>query len=182
MQSDNKNFYAALGCTLLSEVLSGAHIDFEIIGFNGEIRVYKKFGQQFNWDIRGQIENIIPNSHGSGCGSNDDGYAVNYAVNRTRKASTRTSERMLFVLSDGYPAESGRTLPPAEQERTGMSTTRDFDLRAEIEHAEHDTYVFGIGINARHVQDYYDNCSIVDDVHELPEVLLSQMKKMVRRG
>lgn len=43
MGSDKKNYYAALGCSLLAEVLSGAHIDFEIIGFNGTIRVYKKF-------------------------------------------------------------------------------------------------------------------------------------------
>lgn len=182
MTSDRKNYYAALGATLLSEVLQGAHIDFEIIGFNGEIRVYKKFGQNFSWDVRHQIENIIPNSHGSGCGSNDDGYAVNYATSRMRKSSSRTSERMLFVLSDGYPAESGRSLPPEEKARTGRSTTREFDLRGEIEQAEHDTYVFGIGINARHVQDYYDNCSIVDDVSELPEVLLSQLKTMIRRG
>jgi cobalamin biosynthesis protein CobT len=43
MTSDNKNFYATLGCVLMAEVLAGSNIDFEIIGFNGTIRVYKKF-------------------------------------------------------------------------------------------------------------------------------------------
>ena len=95
--------------------------------------MYKKFGEHFGSQIREQIENIIPNSHGSGSGSNDDGYAVNYALGRMRKASERTSERMLFVLSDGYPAESGRTLPPQEKERTGRDNTAEFDLRVEIE-------------------------------------------------
>ena len=91
-----------------------------------------------------------------------------------RKSSTRESERMLFVLSDGFPAESGRTLPPDERERTGRKDTgrNNFELRKEIENAEHDSYIFGIGINARHVQDYYDHCAVVDNVEELPEVIL----------
>lgn len=63
MTGENKNYYAALGCTLLAEVLSQTHIDFEIIGFNGTIRVYKHFGESFTWKIRENIEKIIPNSY-----------------------------------------------------------------------------------------------------------------------
>ena len=101
-----------------------------------------------------------------------------------RKNSTRESERMLFVLSDGFPAESGRILSAEEKERTGRRDTSrsNFELRKEIENAEHDSYVFGIGINARHVQDYYDHCAVVDNVEELPEVILGQLKQMIRRG
>lgn len=188
MTWQKKNYYAALGCVLLSEVLSGAQIDFEIIGFNWTIRVYKKFGEKFGWGVRENIEKIIPNSYhwadvDSNPWCNDDGYAVNYATHRMRRASTRTSERMLFVLSDGQPAESGRALSPEEQLRTGRATTsgREFNLRAEIELAEQDSYIFGIWINARHVANYYDNCAVVDDVAELPEVMLSQLKHMIKR-
>lgn len=188
MTSDKKNYYAALGCVLLSEVLATSHIDFEIIGFNGTIRVYKKFWEKFWWNSRDNIEKIIPNSyHGADIDSNpwcnDDGYAINYATHRMRKSSTQYSERMLFVLSDGQPAPSGRMLPQEEQDRTWRPTTSNsnFDLRSEIEFAERDSYVFGIGINARCVENYYDNCAIVDDVSELPEVMLSQLKTMIKR-
>lgn len=183
MTSGNKNLYAAQACVLIAEVLHSAEIDFEIRGFNQYFRVYKKFGQKFNWDVRRQIENIIPNSSGNWAGCNNDGYAVNLAAHGLRMASNRTTERMLFVLSDGQPAMSGDPIPAYDKSRhPGKSTVHEFDLKTEIEAASKDITVVGIGINARHVRDYYPDSVICDTTAELPDLILSKLRWMIKRG
>lgn len=182
MAWENKNRYAAEGCTLLAEVLHAAHIDFEIRGFNCSDRVYKRFGETFWWTHRRNIENIIPNTHTYDAGGNHDGYAVNLAHHHLIRGSNRSSERLLFVLSDGYPAEGGQLSDEKEKKRTKRTMYSEFDLKHEIAEASKDTHVVGIGINAKSVLEYYENSAVCDTVSELPSLLLSQIKKCIKRG
>lgn len=184
MGSSDKNRQAAKACVLFAEVLDRVGVDFEIRAFNASDRLYKAFHEKLNWKHRRRIENIIPETHSYDAGDNNDGFAVNKAIHHLRSAGDRFSERILIVLSDGLPAEGYEDIPKEDKKRLPPSKHRynDFDLHHEILEGSKHAMLIGVGINARHVQDYYPTNVICDDVSELPTMVLNALKKKFKRG
>lgn len=182
MTSSEKNRHAAKGTILLAEVLNKVWIPFEIRGFNEKDYLYKRFSEPFTWKNRRQLERIILESHWYNAWGNNDGWAVNLASHYIRKASTKRTERILIVLSDGQPAPSTSQIPREEKHRfPNNSSFYEFDLHTEIAKAEKDITCIGIGINASHVSQYYKQNVIVNDVSQLPQQLLLRLKSNIRR-
>lgn len=185
MCSDEKNRNAAKGAILLSEVLNKVGIPFEIRAFNETFRLYKQFDERFTWKQRRNLERVILNSHGGDAGGNHDGFAVNKASYHLNNYGGRNTERILIVLSDGYPAGyTGQEVPAEDRKRLPLTKRKmgDFDLSHEIAQAEKTTYVIGVGIAAKNVQEYYKDNVVVDDVSELPTNIMRVLKKKIRRG
>lgn len=178
--------HAAKWAILLAETLNKVWIDFEIRWFNTLNRTYKRFKEKFNWSHRRQLERITIEPDGRWAGGNNDGYALKRAHYAIQRSGTRNTERIIFVLSDGYPAEDYRQIDDEDYRNfkfhRGKTTCRDYDLHTEIAAASKDTTVIWIWIEAPCVAEYYPKNIIVDDVSELPLRLLNQLKGNIKRG
>ena len=190
MTSDSKNRHAAKGTILLAEVLNSVWIDFEIRWFNAYDFLFKKFWETFWWKQRRQLERIILESHSHGAWCNNDWRAVRKASHHIRKEWGRETERMVIVLSDGLPAPDSsfnKSIKWEEKDdkiiRGSKSSYWNFNLHYEIEEAVWKWILcIWIGINARHVTDYYKENVICNDVSWLPVQLLQRLKKSIKRG
>jgi len=172
---------AALSTVLLSEVLSRVNINFEIAGFNGSERIYKQYNQPFNWSVKRNIENIIPQAATRDANDNNDGFAINWAHYRLQQQS---GEKILLVMSDGIP-ENGRGFIPSDDQKRLPSTFKcydDFDLKTEILKAKQNTVLVGIGICSSHVEKYYPQCVICKEISELPKLILRALRRNIKRG
>ena len=149
---------ATRGCVLLAEVLNSVGIDFEIMSFSDQPKVVKWFNNSLSSKERTAIEWMIT----SVWWGTRDARAVRLSHNNLMSKSTRESERIMFVLSDGDSGEWSQ-------------------LQEEIEIAERDTYVFGIGIKTPSIANYYNNFSIVNDIDSLPVVMMEELRKMIKR-
>lgn len=183
MCSDEKNRNAAKATVLFSEVLHSAGIPFEIRSFNASHRCYKQSHETFTRKHRRQIERIILESHGRDAWHNNDGYAVNNAAYNLVKNGGK-SEKILIVLSDGLPAPYYWEVPAYDKKRLPPEkhNVRDFDLSFEVAQASKHMTVIGVGIKAHHVQEYYQQNVLCDNVTELPKLVLNKLKSNIRRG
>ena len=175
---------AAKAACLFSEVLNAVGIDFEVRGFNSNEYMYKPFNEKFSWKHRREMEAISRQRHTSGAGGNNDGFNIWLAADSLRKASTRETERILIMISDGQPAEDYDTVPRKYHKAlpTNKRNYKDFELRNEIAYASKDCVMIGVGIRAPYVREYYPQPVLCDDVKELPPLVLQALKKNIRRG
>lgn len=182
--SESKMRHATKAAILFAEVLNAVGIDFEVRGFNSNEYVYKEFHEKFGWKHRRAMEAMVRQTHSSGAGGNNDAFNVNLCADSLRKHSSRESERILVVLSDGEPANSWDDIPKEHRTRLPASKRKynDFDLHHEVANAAKDCIVIGVGIQAKHVELYYPQAVICNDVSELPPLVLTQLKKNIRRG
>lgn len=179
-----KSRQAAKAACLFSEVLNAVGLDFEVRGFNSKEYMYKSFNEKFGWTHRRAMEAISKQTHGSGAGGNNDGFNIWLAADSLRRASTRDTERILIMISDGQPAEDYDTVPKKYHKAlpSGKRNYKDFDLRQEIAYAQKDCVMIGVGIRAPYVREYYPQPVLCDDVSELPPLVLMALKKNIRRG
>lgn len=175
---------AAKATVLFSEVLHAAHIPFEIRGFNSTDRCYKSFGENFGWKHRRAIENIIPNASGYGAGCTNDGFAIHKASKFINKFGTANTQRIIIVMTDGYPNPSGSSLEGENMvfAKHGKNSYYDFNLETEIANASQTALLIGVGIQIDSVLEYYKNNVVVDKVPELPSHILYQVKQHIKRG
>lgn len=183
MCSSEKNRNAAKAAILFAEVLNKVGIKFEVRAFNASHRCYKKFNEPYKRKQRRNMEKIIINSHSSDARCNNDWFAVNQAMHNLRMHGNKETERMLFVFSDGLPAEDSGLIPVGDRKRlpSNKQNYNKFDLKYEVTEWGKHAYVCGIGIKARHVGDYYKNNALCDDVLKLPRLLMSKLKHNIRR-
>jgi hypothetical protein len=92
---------------LLSEVLNRLGIEFEVLGFQDEVIVFKRFEEKLSDGLRkkisgmpGEVQNRNPGGHNK-AGYNDDGPCLEEASNGISKR--RAKDKFLIVLSDGEP-------------------------------------------------------------------------------
>jgi cobalamin biosynthesis protein CobT len=117
----------------------------------------------------------IPNLPSMCDGCNDDGGALRWAA---RKLLAQDADRhILIVLSDGRPND-----PRAPE----LALLRN-DLNLAIEEITHcGVEVIGLGIEAKHVRDYYPTCDVVTDLAQLPASVMRLLKdsllKKTKRG
>ena len=180
----NKAEQAAKAAIMMAEVLStlqNTGVAFEIFGFNLEEKHYKKFDQPFNWGVKRNLECIITETHGSGSGGNNDGYAVHMASKRLLQ---REGEKILLVFSDGCPNEGYSEIPEHARKfcPKDKKSYSDFDLKTEVNLASEQVKLIGIGIQDESVGAYYPEYFVINEVDELPLLLLNILKKHIRRG
>lgn len=101
--------------------------------------------------------------------NNVDGEAV-YIASRRLLAQPQ-KRKILFVFSDGAPAFD--TVP-------SYLPVEDKHLKKAIKDCtEAGIEIFGLGIECWRVEDFYEHCVVINDIEELGDKLLSELKKFL---
>jgi len=164
---------------LMTETLHLAGIPFEILGFTGDKLVsgasgegahhfdrygsldmyyFKLFSEPLNQITKKRIGSMRAKSQ------NYDGESVRFAAIRLLKRPER--KKVLFVLSDGEPSachcKSSSLSPHLKQVCSELQNLQDF-------------YLCGFGIQTDAPKRFYRNHVLVNDLKELPKVLMENL-------
>ncbi len=155
---------------VLAEVLNKLGIKTEILGFNDRIHEYQSFGEKMSNDIRSKIGNMLKEVNSERAMYNDDGWALGEASARLDKEKD-IDEKILIVLSDGVPEESG------------AHSGSEFDLNEIVKKvvSKHSQRLIGLGIGqgTSHVKNFYPQ-SIADiNVEEMADRLADLIKDVI---
>lgn len=163
---------------LLAEVLNRLGIKNEILGFQDEVIVFKRFDQKLTDEIRKKMSGMLLEVQGENPGGhncpyqNDDGPCLRTASDMLAKQPAK--EKFLIVVSDGYP--------------TGPNKRWDTDgpqehLRKAVTHIMQNTdqklIGLGLGSDTEHVKDFYPTSFPNISVKELSELLSNLLKDMI---
>lgn len=157
---------------LLSEVLNRLGIRNEILGFQDEIIVFKKFDEEFTDDVRRRMSGMLkevcndnPGGHNRG-DYNDDGPCLLAASKGFSKEPGK--EKFLIVISDGLP--DGRY-------------SSDQDLIEAVDNILNTTdqklIALGLGRGTEHVTRFYPTALPNITAHDLVETLGGLLKDMI---
>ncbi|MFX1766721.1 cobalamin biosynthesis protein CobT [Paraburkholderia sp. A1RI-2L] len=188
---------ARLCAAALADALMQLGFDCEVLGYSSvespdmraqferaraagaDLRGYNRFVERLDLRVFKRFD-ALGSSDASGlaaieCGyENPDGEALAWAA--ARLAARKARRRLLFVLSDGYPATSD-----------GDPAVLRSDLHARVAEAvEQGIELVGIGIQDDAVEAFYPHAVVVHKLHELPAVAFATLSRMLaqraRRG
>ncbi|MEY4440918.1 MAG: hypothetical protein RLY49_544 [Candidatus Parcubacteria bacterium] len=155
---------------VLAEVLNRLSIKTEILGFNNKIHEYQNFGEKISEDIRGRIGTMLNEVNSDRARYNDDGWALQEASGRLEKQKD-VDQRILVVLSDGMPEESGAHGGP------------EFELSTIVKKvlARHTQRLIGLGIGSGtgHVSRFYPQSIANVSVDQMAESLAELIKDVI---
>ena len=176
----------------LSEVLNKLNINFEVIGFTThdgryhleeysdmyeEMRkagrdwsrvepiympIFKAFGERFGVEQKKRLA-CVPRE--VGLANNVDGECLQYAADRLLKQ--KEPGKTIIVLSDGQPCACGSTY--------GFIN----DLKSKIKDLEKKINIVGIGIQTNAVRDYYKKNVVINEINDLPNTVLAQLRDAI---
>lgn len=152
---------AVKSAILFANVLDRLNIPFGLYGFNAKYRKYKVPTDPFRKKFHKVFEEMMANTHGDGCGNNNDADAV---YNTAEDLFSYGDKKVMIVLSDGEYA------PDQSEEHP--------DLLKQVQEAtKKGIKVIGVGIQTTAVQRYYGTHVVVDNIEELPRELVRILKK-----
>lgn len=158
---------AQAACFLFATVLDKIKIPFSLHGFNSLIKHYKGFQEAYSQEkgleiIRKMSKNTYDVSQ---AGYNNDGQAISEVASKMKGTA---EQKIMIVISDGDPAPTG--------------IGHNFDLCTEIKKAEKQgVKVIGVGIGeGQRVAEYYHTNLVVRDIEDLPQTIVSQLKKELK--
>jgi cobalamin biosynthesis protein CobT len=185
---------AALAGYALSMVLERLRVPHEVVGFTTRIStemeaaldrerrshgrsvnysrdeslympIFKEFHERVTAVVTRRMAYLVPGYPEGVMRNNVDGESVQIAAHRLRQQ--RASRHVLMVLSDGRPACSpGYGLNEHLQKVVRNVEASGID-------------VIGIGIGTSVVEQFYPRNVVVDDIKELPQVVISQLGKLL---
>lgn len=200
MKSDDKIQTAMLSAWAFADILDRLKITHEVIGFTtkgfddyedhertrigveemykttglprGTIRsgptwmmIFKGFGERFQVEQKRRMARMMETCQGMG--ANNDAMALEYASSRL--LMQQSPRKIMIVFSDGNPADSdlrqyviGNTMKRtiARLEKNGVET-------------------IGIGIKDASVKSYYKKHVVLNDVSQLPTLVMRELKKLL---
>jgi cobalamin biosynthesis protein CobT len=127
--------------------------------------ILKQFSERMDITVRKRFT-MLANFFYHGLRSNIDGESVQLAYRRVMRR--RETRKVMIVLSDGYPADTGNNRELAEHLK---ATVRQIE-RSGVD-------VFGIGIQSAAVREFYPKHALLDDIAELPTTVMRQMKDLL---
>ena len=129
--------------------------------------VIKSFGEKFTTQT---VQSLFYTSYEyAQMENNVDGEAV-YIASRRLLAQPQ-KRKILFVFSDGMPAFD--TVP------SYLSVADKHLKRAIKDCTEAGIEIFGLGIECVCVKEFYEHCVVINDIEELGDKLLSELKKFL---
>jgi len=169
---------------LMAETLNLANIPFEILGFSGDntysskrdggygtrfsrygsldMFYFKMFNEGLNQLTKKRIGSM------RALAQNYDGESVRFAANRLLTRGER--KKVMFVLSDGAPVasycDSSSLAPHLKQVCTELEKMPDF-------------FLCGFGIQTEAPKRFYRNYVLIDDLKDLPRVLMENLSKAI---
>ena len=153
----------------LTESLGQLGIKTEILGFNDRLHEYLSFGKKLTKEVRDKMSVMLKEVDSLRARYNDDGWAVLEASNRLAKQ--QETERIMVVLSDGEPVESG------------AHKGSEFELKSVVDRIVADgkekIIGLGIGYGTEHVSHYYPNSIASVSVEEMAKRLAELIIKVI---
>lgn len=172
---------AAEAAVALSEAMEAVGADYEVVDFNssnGSVRGYaqgatyinvrKGANETLTQTVKRQIATPFAGSQ------NSDGYAVKWAMNRTKAFGQPDARRMVFIISDGSPCG------PAP---CGMSSGHHLvSVLADAE--KDDCILFSVGIAGMDTSRWYANHghAKVSDISTLATDILVPLKMALKKA
>jgi cobaltochelatase CobT len=129
-----------------------------------DLPIFKSFGERLGIEQKRRLAMMAVGHYEMN--SNVDGESVLMAASRLKKRPE--PGKFMIVLSDGRPACSGGT---TELYAHLKQATR------EIESAG--IKLVGIGIKSEAVREFYRNYAIVNDIEELPRILMKEIQRFI---
>jgi len=157
---------------LLTEVLNRLGIKNEILGFQDEVIIFKRFDEDLSDDVRKRISGmpyevsgLNPGGHNMGM-FNDDGPCL---LEASRSLSAQSSkEKFLIVISDGMPAGRFSNAHDLKRAVDHILTTTDQKLVG-----------LGLGEDTEHVKSFYPTALPNITVEELVETVGGLLEDMI---
>ncbi|MCG5512776.1 cobaltochelatase CobT-related protein [Ectothiorhodospira shaposhnikovii] len=125
--------------------------------------IFKSFNERLSLEQRRRIA-YMP--HKPFLRNNIDGESVEYAA--MRLLSRREPGKVMFVLSDGYPAAYGDT---SAMRRHLKKTVKKIEAAG--------VKMMGIGIMSNSVKDFYGHYAVLNDINELPTRIMQELRSVL---
>jgi cobalamin biosynthesis protein CobT len=183
---------AAMCALIFGENLHELNIPFEICGYStgdynegdnnyynaseAEKNIYTRWGRMWLGVYKKYEEAWASSRHRclqmsrNGKYNTYDGESVRLMAQRLLKHPE--DRKILFVLCDGYPC------PNAQQ---FIEVHRDY-LKTVTTELEKHVEVFAIGIQSDAVKEFYSNSVVVNEIRDLPVVMMSELDRLLRKG
>lgn len=148
----------------ISEAFNRLGLHFEILGFQDDVIVFKKFSERLDEAVRMKISGMEDEVSGENPGGhnqpsyNDDGPCLLEAAEGLAKQPG--SDKFLIVLSDGVP--EGRRSSSADL----TSAVETIQSKGKV-----NMVALGLGSGTEHVSNYYPTSLPNISAHDLPDVL-----------
>jgi cobalamin biosynthesis protein CobT len=130
------------------------------------IPIYKSFDERLTSQVKQRFA-AAAERHGSFGSGNIDGESVDIALRRL--VTRKESRKVMFVLSDGYPAGASGS---QEELYSHLHKVVADAERAGVE-------VIGIGILSEAVKTFYPKHIILNNLEELPSLVMGELKKVI---
>jgi hypothetical protein len=154
------------------EVLNRLGLNFELVGFQDELIVFKKFGEKVDDALRrkisgmvGEVSNSNPNGHNN-ANYNDDGPCL--AETAAGLSKQPAQNRFLIVLSDGQP--EGRRSNEDDLTQAVAKIGREGKVNL---------VALGLGAGTEHVKKFYPVSLPNIQAEQLQEVLPELLKDII---
>ena len=154
----------------VAEPLARLGVKMEVIGFNSELYIYKRFNEKLSEEARARIGTLPDETQGSAASYTDDGWALNVASARLGKVEAK--KKFIIICTDG---ESN--LSPAHSQ---PENEVDEAIRRIREQTDQVVIGLGIGHGTEFVSRVYPNNLANIDVHELPKKLAQLLEEIVK--
>jgi hypothetical protein len=175
---------ATLGAVLFAEALDYCKVPFEILGFDRVIKTYKEIDQPFNWTVKRNIEQFIPETGSEDSGYTSDAAAINRSGMRMSKLVDDNAQKFIIVLTDGQSNPSDEEFSKQDLRfgvQEGKLQMWDYDVEEEVIRALKkgiSTICLGIETNAG---GRYNDFREVEKIEELPVTICNILKSKIKR-
>lgn len=166
--SGEKIHEAFKALVMMAEPLERLRVNFEILGFNSRLNVYKTFGESLNDPTKERLSGIEQEAKSNHANNTDDGWAIHLAVERLQRMNAR--RKFVIVCTDGASNPSPAHAHPF------------FDLDEVLARTElgSDIEVIGIGLGSHTSVDTHYNRGISGiDANELAAHLSKILQEII---
>jgi hypothetical protein len=167
MDEANKIQEAYKATVVLAEVLNTIGVQFAITGFNAGLHEYKSYDSELSDQLRESFEDMLQEVQSDDAAYNDDGWALTSVHDRILAREER--QKIVFVISDGQPAES------YEHEGYDLAEV----VKAITDGQKVKLIGLGLGRGTNHVSRYYPNSVANIAVHDLAKVLAQKVREAI---
>ena len=174
--------HTAQAAALLCEVLQSVNLSFQVIGFNSDIRIYKRFQEKLDARVRRRMEEIIPAAEHWNAGYTNDAGAITISSHLTRNQPD--GENIILILTDGRSNLPSKRIPLQYRSffPKNCETYRHLTASAEIRKVMTDSLVIGIGIDYDEVRENYPVSIVNREIDKLSVQVLNLLQKYIVRG
>nr|WP_320130970.1 VWA domain-containing protein [uncultured Holophaga sp.] len=173
--------HTAQAAVLLAEVLQAVQVPFQILGFNSHVQVYKHFRQAYDWGVKRQLEEIIPEADSWWAENTNDAGALALS---SHFSHLQVGQHITLVLTDGRSNLPNQPIPAGFRDCFPRScrSWSHLDIKDEVGRAMKRGLVIGIGINYPGIRETYPLSFVNREIEHLGSQVFAVLQKHMRRS